>query len=78
MTTPIYVYWLGLWLIGPFSTMAECELTRQQQLTWGTQQEVSEGCSAIIDARDVYRVVTQPSPTYGAPLTPAEYARRIK
>jgi hypothetical protein len=76
--TPIYVYWLGLFLIGPFSSMDACESARQWQMEWGTQQEVSEGCSAIIDAQTTYQVIQRPSTTYGAPMTPAEYARRVK
>ncbi len=47
----VYVYWLGLWLVGPFTSMASCDEARQWQLTWGTQAEVTE-CWVIIDSRD--------------------------
>ena len=47
----IYAYWLGLFLIGPFSSLSACEEARQYQLAWGTQEEVSESCWTIIDTR---------------------------
>ena len=74
MTTIIYAYWLGLFMVGPFQTLPACQEAQRYQLAWGTREDVSE-CGAIIDTRPVtYRVVT--SPTYCAPLTPQEAARR--
>ena len=71
--TLFYAYWLGLLMIGPFPSLAACQEAHAFQMTWGTREDVSE-CWAIIDTRPT--TYTLASPTYGAPLTPAEYARR--
>ncbi len=68
--TIIYVYFLGLFAIGPFTTLPACEAQRQFQLTWGATEDVSE-CWTII--QPTYSIA---SPTYGAPLTPQEYGKR--
>ena len=73
MTTVIYAYWLGLFMIGPFDTFSACQDAYRWQMAQGSREEVSE-CGAIIDTRGTTYSIA--SPTYGAPLTPAEYARR--
>ena len=50
MTTVIYAYWLGLFMVGPFQTFPACQEAQRYQLAWGTQENVSE-CGAIIDTR---------------------------
>mgnify|MGYP001563593602 FL=1 len=74
MNAVIYAYWLGLFMVGPFTTLPACEAAQRYQVTHGTREDVSE-CWAIADARPTTFTIA-PSPTYGAPLTPAEYARR--
>ena len=75
MNTVIYAYWLGLFMVGPFTTLSACEEAQRYQLTHGAHEEVSE-CWAIVDTRPTTFTLA-PSSTYGAPLTPAEYARRL-
>ena len=70
--TIFYVYFLGLFAVGPFTTLSACEAQRAYQLTYGAREEVSE-CWVV--AQSV--TYSLASPTYGAPLTPAEYARRL-
>ena len=50
-TIAVYVYWLGLFMIGPFPSLPACEEARQYQLAWGSHEDVSESCWTIIDTR---------------------------
>ena len=65
----LYAYMLGgVWQIGPFTDLASCEQARAFQITNGIK-DVST-CQPVM--------LTLGTPTFGAPLTPEEYARRMK
>ena len=72
--TIFYAYWLGLFMIGPFTTLGACQEAHRYQLAWGTKEEVSE-CWTIVDARTTFSVT---SPTYQAPLTISEVNKRAQ
>ena len=51
--TIFYVYWLGLFMIGPFHTLAACQEQQRYQLAWGSSEGVSvvSECWTVVDAR---------------------------
>ena len=45
---PLWGYLLGVWLIGPFPTQADCEAARRYQLTnGGVEAEVIGACHVL-------------------------------
>ena len=75
----VYVYFLGLWLIGPFVSLGDCERARQYQIDFGGALHETVSRCYQYDRAEWERSPASFSivgPTYGAPLTPGEYARR--
>ena len=75
----VYVYFLGVWMIGPFTSMGDCENARQYQLHYGGAIREAVSICYEYNRAEWERSPASFSivgPTYGAPLTPEEYARR--
>lgn len=64
----LYGYFLGPWLIGPFTDLKSCEQARSYQLRHGVNQVTK--CDTLTFERATGKL------TGGAPLTPEEMGRR--
>jgi len=45
-----YIYWLGMFMIGPFTSLPACQEQQRYQLAWGAREEVTE-CWTVVDLR---------------------------
>ena len=65
----LYVYFLGPWMIGPFTDLKSCEDARTYQIQWGINDVTP--CDMLVFERSMER-----DETGGAPLTPQEAEKR--
>ena len=65
----LYVYFLGPWMIGPFTDLKSCEDARAYQIRWGVNDVTP--CDTLVFERSMER-----NETGGAPLTVEEAGKR--